>query len=91
MSIYDEAREILGDYIRPTVELDLSKLAKWQKESLENILIPILRTVPLSAILMGLNSKAAQILAMKRVKIKFNSKTIIPCNYYGITFMPSGK
>jgi hypothetical protein len=70
--------------------LDHNKLPVWQREVLQKTSSMMLKT-PESAILSGLNAKASQYLQMPRIKIESpEDKAVIPCNYYGILFMPSG-
>ena len=83
------AKQQINDYLPKTKSLDLSMLPHWQA-SIITLMSQALEA-PQSAILNNLNSVCARVAQINRAKVHIRAEnTIVPSNYYGITFMPSG-
>ena len=77
------------------LNLELGKLPKKYQAILTDYLIPKVDDVPLETLVIDLNAKIAQMLAINRVKVESSlietgDKSTFP-NFYGIIFLPSGE
>lgn len=82
----EEINKILWDHLTNDINLNLSKLPIFLKETLEKFLIPLNRETTKSALTLILLSKLSQMLWHYRLKVSIDNNEV-PCNLYSLIIL----
>lgn len=89
MELLEQTRQILGDSISATTDLDISKLPTRMRLIFQDCIKPLNENVPDESLLLDLLVKMAQLVSINRTKVSSRIGTTL-INVYAMIFMPSG-